>query len=100
MIDKQTQVRTADQRFVEIDTTERVVKRLMTWAKAFAFFVGIPLAIILLGIAFYAGKSFKDLHDIAGSARESIQPLLDKARSDSDAAKLTAAEGCCKPPPQ
>ena len=88
--DKQLQMR--DQRFLEVDTTEKVVTRLMNWAKLFAFFIGIPVATILVGLAIYAGKGFKDLHQVAATARDSIRPVLEKAGSDAEIAKRTAAD--------
>lgn len=89
-LDKQMQMR--DQRFLEVDTTEKVVARLMNWATLFAFFIGIPVAIILVGLAIYAGKGFKDLHQVAATARDSIKPVLEKARSDAEIAKRIAAD--------
>lgn len=90
LVDKQMQLR--DQRFLDIDTTEKIVTRLMNWARLFAFFIGIPLAAILVSLALYAGKGFKELHDMAATARDSLRPLLEKVRSDAETAKRTASD--------
>jgi len=85
-----------DQQFLDVDTTEKVVNRFMSWAKMFAFVVGIPIAVILLGLALFVGKSFKDLGHLASNARTSIQPILDQARAGAENAKKTALEALRK----
>src|SRR5258708_30888724 len=90
LVDKQMQLR--EQRFLDIDTTEKIVTRLMSWARLFALFIGIPLAAILVILVLYAGKGFKDLHDMAATARDSLRPLLEKVRSDAEPAKRRASD--------
>jgi len=92
LVDKQAQTRTIDQKFLDVDTTEKVVTRLMNWAKVFAFFVGIPFALFLLIATLYVGKSFTNLSELAENARESVKPILNEARSTAESAKRTASD--------
>ena len=92
LVQEQTQVRAADQRYVDVETSEQIVTRLMKWAKLLAFFIGIPTAVIIIGVALYAGKGFKDLHDVAATARNTIAPVLEQARIDAEHAKSTALD--------
>lgn len=85
-----------DQQFLDVDTTEKVLNRLMSWAKLFAFFVGIPIGVILIGLTIFVGKSFKDLGDVAADARKSIQPILEQARAGAENAKRTAIDASRK----
>jgi hypothetical protein len=41
----------SEQNFLEVDTAQKVVDRLMGWAKLFGFFVGIPIALVLIGLS-------------------------------------------------
>jgi hypothetical protein len=43
--------RIKDRKIVEIETTQAIATRLTDWAKMFAFFVGIPTAVLLLILA-------------------------------------------------
>jgi hypothetical protein len=92
LVDKQAQATTTDQKFLDVDTTEKVATRLMNWAKLFAFFVGIPFALFLLIATLYVGKSFTSLNELAGNARESVKPVLNEARSTAENAERTASD--------
>lgn len=80
----------AEQTLLEVDTAEKVVNRLMSWAKLFGFFIGIPAGLILIGLGIWAGKSIKDFHDIASTAQSSVNEKLEKARGDAKAAEAQA----------
>ncbi|HUP62009.1 MAG TPA: hypothetical protein VNA69_16500 [Thermoanaerobaculia bacterium] len=51
---------TRDAEVVEIQIAQRVADRLMSWAKLFGFFVGIPLALIAAWLGFLGYKSAAD----------------------------------------
>ncbi len=63
----------------------------MSWAKMFAWFVGIPIGIAAAALLFTFGKTFKDLQGIAAHAKDSVQPILDQAAKQAEQAKATAA---------
>src|SRR5262245_29627744 len=46
---------------VEVETTQAIVSRLLDWSKMFAFFVAIPLGILLLILAGAGIKSYIDV---------------------------------------
>ncbi len=79
-----------EQTFLEVDTAEKVVNRLMSLAKLFGFFIGIPAGLILIGLGIWAGKSIKDFHDIASTAQSSVNEKLENARGDAKAAEAQA----------
>ena len=81
----------AEQRFLEIDTTEKIVTRVMTWAKVFGFFVGIPLLITLTVLGILAGKSYENFSDIVRGATSSVNVVLDRARADARSAEQQAS---------
>jgi hypothetical protein len=56
-----------------------------------SFFAGIPLAIVLVALGLWAGKSFKDLHDVASDAQSSVETTLSKAREDAKSAESHAS---------
>ncbi len=88
-----------EQKYLETQTTERIVSQLVSWAKLFAFFVGIPLSLaallltlaaILLGI--YLHKNIKDARDLSETIHGTIQKSVDSAKSQADAANNKANE--------
>jgi hypothetical protein len=81
-----------EQTFLEVETAEKVVNRLMSWAKLFGFFIGIPAGLILIGLGIWAGKSIRDFHDIASTAQSSVNEKLEKAREDAKAAEAQATK--------
>jgi cell division septum initiation protein DivIVA len=89
-LDEIVQAKTIEQRFLEVDTTERVANRLMNWGKLFGFFVLIPISVLLLALSLLVGKELKDLHDVAETTRKSIEPILQAARNEAESAKATA----------
>ena len=56
-LDEIVQAKTVEQRFLELDTSEKVANRLMGWGKLLAFFVLIPITVLLLVFMFLLEKS-------------------------------------------
>jgi len=89
-LDSGSQAKATEQKVLELETAEKVVARLMTWAKLFAFVVGIPILVVLVSLGVFVGKKIKDVNDVATTARESLTPILNKARADADRAQTIA----------
>jgi hypothetical protein len=68
----------ADQKALELETTEKIADRTLKWAKTFGFFVGIP---VVLSIALLGAIGLKTWSDVT-VARENIA----KASSDLNVA--------------
>jgi hypothetical protein len=68
-----------DQKVVEIETTQAIASRLLDWAKLLAFFVGIPITVLLLILGVFGIKTYND-----------FSTQVDKARADVAAAELAA----------
>ena len=79
-----------DQRVVEIETAERIAARLQRWGRMLRVWVGLPIAFVMIGLAFFVGKSFVDLADLAATSRRAIEGVLQKAHSEADDAKRNA----------
>ena len=91
-LEKGTRAGSVEQRFLEVETTEKIVARLVKWAKMFGFFAAAPILLALVGFTLYVGKGLKDLNDLAGSVRGSIAPVIEKARFDANEAKAIATD--------
>lgn len=74
-----------DQKVVEIETTQAIVSRLSDWAKLFAFFVGIPIGLLLLILGVLGIKTYTD-----------FSKQVDKAKTDATAQLAKAQEGAAK----
>jgi cell division protein FtsB len=53
-----------DSRYIELATAEAIATRLMTWAKLFGFYAGIPLALIALWLGWLGYKSSSDVSQL------------------------------------
>jgi hypothetical protein len=69
-----------DQKIVEIETAQAIASRLLDWAKLLGFFVGIPVAVLLLILGVLGISKYSDFSD-----------KIDKAQLDIGA-KLTDAQ--------
>jgi len=51
----------ADQKAIEIETTELIAERALRWAKTFGFFVGIPISLLVIFLGFLGLKTWSDI---------------------------------------
>jgi hypothetical protein len=81
-----------DRRLVDIETSQAVVERVQGWAKLFAFFVGIPVALflILLGVAGF--EKYSDFSKLVASVEDQVKPKIEQAKADTELAQKTARE--------
>jgi hypothetical protein len=70
-----------DQKVVEIETTQAIATRLLEWAKLLAFFVGIPITVLLLILGVFGIKTYND-----------FSTQVDKAKADVAAAEAAATD--------
>ncbi len=76
-----------DQKVVEIEVTEAIVTRLITWTKLLGYFVGIPLAVVIFALGFLGYKSYSDFSRLVNDAGNKIRPTLEQARADAEEIK-------------
>lgn len=94
-LDAQTKLIAQDQRVVEVETAERIEKRLQERLKTFLYWGGIPIGIVVLVL----GAVLSVVYVITGSKIENLHDLADQAESRSvelgkqiDSAKSKVAE--------
>lgn len=80
----------AEQRYLDVDTTERIVSRLTKWAKWFGFCVFIPLALLIAAFGLYFGHDIKGVRDVAQTIDKSIKPAINKVNLEVSQANATA----------
>jgi uncharacterized membrane-anchored protein YhcB (DUF1043 family) len=68
-----------DQKVVEIEITQAIANRLLDWAKLLAFFVGIPITVLLLILGVFGIKTYND-----------FSTRIDKGKADVAAAEVAA----------
>jgi len=85
-----------DQKIVEIETAQAIALRLFDWAKLLGFFVGIPVAGVLVILGMLGISTYSDFKTKVGTAETDIVNRLTDARStvaELDAkSKSTAAD--------
>src|SRR5262245_57997875 len=74
-----------------MDTTEKVVSRVMKWLKLFGFFVGIPVAFALLLLGIFLQREVRSLHDLASTGLESVKGILQETRKDAELVQAEVA---------
>jgi hypothetical protein len=75
-----------DQKLLEVETAQAVASRLSDWAKLFGFFVGIPIAILLLVLGGLGIKTYSDFASQVDKAQNEVAAHLQDAQER--AAKL------------
>ena len=81
-----------DQKFVEMETSQAVVERIYGWSKLFAYFIAIPLALLLVGFSIAGITKYEDFKTLVRGAEEQIKPRLEQAKASAEAAKEQADE--------
>src|SRR5215469_9852350 len=69
-----------DQKVIEIETSIAIASRVSEWAKLFGIYAGIPLAILILTLAFLGIKSFTDLSASIENRRKDILAVSQQAK--------------------
>ncbi len=77
-----------DQRVVEIETTQAIANRLLEWAKLLAFFVGIPVTLLLMILGVLGINTYRDLSAEIEKAKANftatVQTALTELKSQAD----------------
>jgi hypothetical protein len=81
-----------DQKLAEIELTQAVAARLSDWAKLFAFFVGIPAALLVLTLSLLGFKTYSDFSALVKNGQKDVASKLDDAQKQAAAIK-TKADG-------
>ena len=76
-----------EQKVVEIETAQAIASRLADWMKLLAFFIGIPIAALLLLLGFFGIKTYSDFSNQVKSAEAAISQRLQKAKEGADELK-------------
>ena len=86
-----------DQRVVEIETAERIAARLQRWGRMLRVWVGLPIAFVMIGLAFFVGKSFVDLADLAATSRRAIEVFFRRRTRKRTTPNETQITPCTNP---
>jgi uncharacterized membrane protein YvbJ len=85
-----------DQKIVEIETTQAIASRLFDWAKLLGFFVGVPVAGVLVILGMLGISTYSDFKTKVGTAETEVVKRLKVAQSTVDEldakSKSTAAD--------
>jgi len=84
-VDAVLKERYKDQKLLEVETTQAIVERFSGWAKLLGFFVGVPVALLLLVLGLLGVKTYADF-----SAK------VEKIESDTTASLSAAQENATK----
>ncbi len=72
-----------DQKVVEIETAQAIATRLTDWAKLLGFFVGIPIAILLLILGGLGIKTYSDFSSQVEKAQKDVNAHLTAAQASA-----------------
>jgi len=68
-----------EQKLLDIETTEVIVDRLQKWAKLFAFFTAVPLALIALWLGLLGYSSYKDFRAKVDQTTKDVDTKVQQA---------------------
>lgn len=80
----------AQQNYLDVETSERIVSRVMRWTKVFLFCVGLPITLLAVILGLYLGHNIHNLSELAVTIDSSIRPAVEKANLEANQAKATA----------
>jgi len=86
LLELEAQLGAGEQKYLEVDTAEKVQKRVVKWAAAYIG-CGIILFAVLTTIV---GKDISSLNNLAATARQSVQPIIDDATKKAGEAQKLA----------
>ena len=69
-----------DQKLVEVETTQAIASRLSDWAKLLGFFIGIPVALLILLLGFIGIKTYSDFSKRVERAQHIVTQKLDEVQ--------------------
>jgi len=81
-----------DQKLVDIETSQAVAERLHGWAKLFVFFVGLPLAVLVVVLSIGGIGKYSDFKNMIGSVERQLKPQIEHAKADAELAQKTAKD--------
>jgi hypothetical protein len=91
-VEKTIQEKFKDQKLVDIETSQAVAERLHGWAKLFGFFVGLPVAVLLIVLSIGGIGTYSDFTKMIGSIEQQVKPKIEQAKLDAEQAQKTARE--------
>jgi hypothetical protein len=91
-VEKTIQERFRDRQLIDVETSQAVAERLMGWAKLLGFFVGLPLAVLVIILSISGIQTYSDFKNMISSIEGQVQPQIARAKSDAEQAQKTAAE--------
>jgi hypothetical protein len=83
-VDDAIKAQLKDAKVVDVETSQAIASRLADWAKLFGFFVGIPLAILTVTLAFLGFRTYTDFSARVSAARDDALRRLNESREEAE----------------
>ncbi len=74
-----------DQRFLQSEIAEGIATKISGWTKLLAFFVGIPLGILILTLGVIGINNYLDFMNFVAKAKKDTEQRVEDARKDGEA---------------
>lgn len=73
-----------EQKILESEIAEGIATKLSSWAKLLAFFVGIPLGILVITLGAIGIKNYLDFMSLVSNAKKDTEQRVEAARKDGE----------------
>jgi len=83
-VDHAIRERLKDSKVVDMETSEAIAARLSGWAKLFAYFVGVPLAVLAATLGLLGLRTFKDFSSSVVKARAEVLERFEESRKEAE----------------
>jgi hypothetical protein len=91
-IEEEIEKRFKDRNLVDVETTQAIAGRLLSWVKMFAYPAGALIALCLIVLGFFGIERYSDLNTLVTNVEKDIKPKVAQATSDAEQAQKTANE--------
>jgi len=90
-VEEAIQQKFKDQKLVDIETSQAIAERVHGWAKLFGFFVGLPIALLLIVLAVSGIEKYRDFKGLVEQAQNQVKLKLEQAKGEIEQAGTKAA---------
>jgi DNA repair exonuclease SbcCD ATPase subunit len=79
-----------NQKFIELETSQAIAERLQGWAKLFGFFIGLPVALLVLILSVLGIEKYSDFKNLVDGVEKQVRPKVEQAKVSAEQAQTIA----------
>jgi F0F1-type ATP synthase membrane subunit b/b' len=89
-VEETLSTRFKEQKFIELETSQAIAERLHAWAKLFGFWVGLPIALLLVILSVLGIEKYSDFRNLVDGLEKQVRPKVEQAKASAEQAQTIA----------